>query len=199
MWTGHAKCFCIANKLSSSQADRRTDRQTDWSCHCCCCTCWQRLWPLFTMGSFLRCAPACLFFGLLSLSLPSSFFLCHVHVMRFICVALNASCVRWDAQLFMRLPAYYRNSRRQFQAGSQAGIRTWEQTYRQSVEAKPWPSRSSNSQSSRSRHSLYHVSNAFVRICLGKWLATLAPPFLQLEGRAHAAAAACCPAAAVGG
>lgn len=25
MWTGHAKCFCIANKLSSSQADRRTE------------------------------------------------------------------------------------------------------------------------------------------------------------------------------
>lgn len=119
--------------------------------------------------------------------------------MRFICVALNASCVRWDAQLFMRLPAYYRNRNRRKQF--QAGIRTRGQTYRQSVEAKPWPSSSSNSQSSRSRHSLYHVSNAFVRICLGKWLATLASPFLQLGGRAHAAAAtaACCPAAAVGG
>lgn len=64
------------------------------------------------------------------LFMPSSFFHCHVHVMRFICVALNASCVRWDAQLFMRLPAYYRNRnrRRQFQAGRHKDMGTDIQT-----------------------------------------------------------------------
>lgn len=75
--------------------------------------------------------------------------------------------------------------------GRQAGIRTRGQTYRQSVEAKPWPSSSSNSQSSHSRLSLYHVSNAFVRICLGKWLATLASPLLATWGQSSRCCCGC--------
>lgn len=83
MWTGDAKCFCIAN--------RQTDRQIGDEMLHMLMRLW--LWWLWLLAVSLALPPALGAFAVAWLFQLGWTALCHVHVMRFICVALNASSV----------------------------------------------------------------------------------------------------------